>query len=79
MKIYGFAKLDKNVSSKLFNVEIKLTEIDLILFSSVLQAVGGNIMNGSPVSDLNPLLLCLGATLHFRRAGIFSVIYFPYC
>ncbi len=28
--------------------------------------VGGNIVTASPISDLNPLLLALGATLRFR-------------
>jgi len=34
------------------------------------QAVGGNIMTASPISDLNPLLMASGCTLTIASLGI---------
>ncbi|PRP86577.1 xanthine dehydrogenase-like [Planoprotostelium fungivorum] len=31
--------------------------------------IGGNIVNASPISDLNPVLLALGATFYTQKAG----------
>ena len=38
-------------------------------FISIKQALGGNIMTASPISDLNPLLLASGAVLDVIDTG----------
>lgn len=35
----------------------------------LLQGIGGNIMTGSPISDLNPLLMAASAKLTFCSQG----------
>ena len=37
-------------------------------------AVGGNIMTGSPISDLNPIFLAAGCTLHVRSVSNSRII-----
>ena len=42
-----------------------------------LQCVGGNIMTSSPISDLNPIFMAIGATLELASLGKTLMPFWP--